>query len=554
MDAHERAVAAAVGYLEREACFTRRGHAGIDRVRGEGFVASAYRHRFSRAGDPQLHTHVVVANLTAADGRFTALDARGLFVHKSAAGAVYRAVLRAEVRERLRWVSWSRTTRGLFEIDGVPAGVLRHFSQRRVEIEQRVVELAGAVRSLSREAMQTIALATRRPKTAVDGELWRQDARARAGELGFGPADLRALLTRPPSVPAGPSRNAVVARLSGPEGLTGSHNTFARRHALAELAGEFVDGISACDLERATDDYLADPSVRPLEAVEGGEIVFTTDGLLRCERAIVGSAGRRQGDRIAILPQAVVTAALAGSGLNVDQAAAVRGLAIGDGGVQTVQALAGMGKTTMLRALADACARAGYQVIGTAPSARAARELRDVAGVNALTLHALAGELDRRGGFTPGAVLLLDDAGMAPARVSARVFAHAERAGAKVVAVGDAVQLSNVEAGGWFAALTRIRPGPVLREVVRQRDPAERLALGALHDGNPERYLDHKADAITIHATEDDALPTVTDQVGTTAGRARPDRGRDDRPRQHHPRTAQQHRPSQTARRRPTRR
>ena len=124
---------------QREACFTRRGHAGIDRVRGEGFVAAAYRHRFSRAGDPQLHTHVVVANLTAADGRFTALDARGLFVHKSAAGAVYRAVLRAEVRERLRWVSWSRTTRGLFEIDGVPAGVLRHFSQRRVEIEQRVV-------------------------------------------------------------------------------------------------------------------------------------------------------------------------------------------------------------------------------------------------------------------------------------------------------------------------------------------------------------------------------------------------------------------------------
>src|SRR5450755_169128 len=184
-DAHERAVAAAVGYLEREACFTRRGHAGADRVRGEGFVAAAYRHRLSRAGDPQLHTHVVVANLTRADGRFTALDARGLFDHKSAAGAVYRAVLRAEVRERLPWVAWSRTSRGLFEIDGVPAGVLRHFSQRRVEIEQRAAELVGAVRSLSQEAMQTIALATRRPKAALDGELWREDARARAAEHGF---------------------------------------------------------------------------------------------------------------------------------------------------------------------------------------------------------------------------------------------------------------------------------------------------------------------------------------------------------------------------------
>jgi conjugative relaxase-like TrwC/TraI family protein len=57
-------------------------------VRGEGFVAASYRHRMSRAGDPQLHTHVIVANMTRADGRHTALDARALYEHKSAGGAV----------------------------------------------------------------------------------------------------------------------------------------------------------------------------------------------------------------------------------------------------------------------------------------------------------------------------------------------------------------------------------------------------------------------------------------------------------------------------------
>jgi hypothetical protein len=106
-------------------------------------------------------------------------------------------------------------------------------------------------------------------------------------------------------------------------------------------------------------------------------------------------------------------------------------------------------------------------------------ELRDGAGVDAGTLHALAGVLDRRGGFPRGSVLLLDEAGMAAARITARVFEHAERAGVKVIAVGDAGQLSSVEAGGWFAALTRSRPGPSLREVIRQRDPAERAALAA---------------------------------------------------------------------------
>lgn len=163
VEAHERAVASAIEFLEREACRTRRGRGGAERVNGEGFVAAAYRHRLSRAGDPQLHTHVVVANLTRADGRFTALDAHTLYEHKSAAGAVYRAALRAEVRERLPWASWQRVGRGLFEIGGVPDDVLRHFSQRRAEIEERAAELVGAdvARSLSRERMQGIALATR---------------------------------------------------------------------------------------------------------------------------------------------------------------------------------------------------------------------------------------------------------------------------------------------------------------------------------------------------------------------------------------------------------
>jgi TrwC relaxase len=142
VDAHEEEVDAALGYLEREACFTRRGHAGAEHVRGGGFVAASYRHRMSRAGDPQSHTHVVVGNLTWAEGRYTALDAHPLYEHKSAAGAVYRAVLRAELCERLPWVTWRPAGRGLFEIDGVPEPVLRHFSQRREEIEERAAHSA----------------------------------------------------------------------------------------------------------------------------------------------------------------------------------------------------------------------------------------------------------------------------------------------------------------------------------------------------------------------------------------------------------------------------
>ena len=72
---------ASLGVLERAACRVRRGQGGHTVLDGDGFVAAAFRHRTSRAGDPHLHTHVVIANLAHApsDDRWTALDGRPLY-------------------------------------------------------------------------------------------------------------------------------------------------------------------------------------------------------------------------------------------------------------------------------------------------------------------------------------------------------------------------------------------------------------------------------------------------------------------------------------------
>ena len=100
--AHDHAVTEALKVAEEEACFVRRGHAGRYVLQGEGLVAAAFRHRSSRAGDPHLHTHVVVANLVEGpDGRFSAPDGRPLYVWAAALGAVYRAHLRSDMARRL---------------------------------------------------------------------------------------------------------------------------------------------------------------------------------------------------------------------------------------------------------------------------------------------------------------------------------------------------------------------------------------------------------------------------------------------------------------------
>jgi conjugative relaxase-like TrwC/TraI family protein len=133
--AHDRAVVEAVGYVERSAAAVRRGHGGCRVESASGVVAAAFRHRTSRVGDPQLHTHVLIANLgRGSDGRWSALDGRQLYSHARVASFVYQAVLRGELTRQLG-VEWTPVRQGIAEVVGVPADVMREFSLRRAEIE-----------------------------------------------------------------------------------------------------------------------------------------------------------------------------------------------------------------------------------------------------------------------------------------------------------------------------------------------------------------------------------------------------------------------------------
>src|SRR5262249_36502980 len=121
---HDAAVREALGYLERHAARTRRGKGGRQIISADGFVAAAFRHRTSRAGDPQLHTHVVVANgVRGVDGRWSSLDARFLYRHLKTAGYLYQASLRREMSDRLG-VEWTAPARGVAEIKGIPKALI----------------------------------------------------------------------------------------------------------------------------------------------------------------------------------------------------------------------------------------------------------------------------------------------------------------------------------------------------------------------------------------------------------------------------------------------
>jgi conjugative relaxase-like TrwC/TraI family protein len=139
--AHDLAVERTLRVLEDETARARRGKGGLTQVPGEGFVATAFRHRTSRAGDPQLHTHVLVANVVYSpeDGRWSALDARPLYGWAKTAGYLYEAQLRAELTRRLG-VEWDRPINGISDVVGIDREVVWEFSQRRQQIEDHLDE------------------------------------------------------------------------------------------------------------------------------------------------------------------------------------------------------------------------------------------------------------------------------------------------------------------------------------------------------------------------------------------------------------------------------
>ena len=220
---------------------------------------------------------------------------------------------------------------------------------------------------------------------------------------------------------------------------------------------------------------------------------MTTAELVAVERRLIVAAVGRAGEGTGIVDPSLAERAIAAADrpLTAEQAAAVRAVSSSGHGVSVIQALAGTGKTYTAGVLRQVYEGAGYTVLGVAPTGRAVRELTEEAGIPTRTLDRLLLDLEQLGDTLPeGSVLILDEAGMAATRPSARLLEAAEHRGVKTIAIGDPGQLPSVQAGGWLGAVGRALGAQLLTEVMRQRDPAERRALGALHDGHPQRYLD----------------------------------------------------------------
>jgi conjugative relaxase-like TrwC/TraI family protein len=476
--AHEAAVDAAVGYLERHVCLSRRRSNGIQhQVPGDGFVAAGFRHQTSRAGDPTLHTHVLIANMTRMPDGWGALHSPPMFHHARTAGFLYQAQLRAELTRRLG-VSWQPVTNGYADVAGIPRELIDEFSKRRAEI----LDAMEARAEHSAKAAQNAALDTRRAKVYdVDATRLRADWAARADTLGFGSVEVAELLDR--GVTREPKLGSVAALfddLASAEGLTEHASTFGRRDVVRTIAERMPDGADVGVIEDLADGFLVDR--RLVEAGEvAGEARWSTVELVLTEHRVVerASAQHHAGAGVAH-PDAVDAAIASRPSISDEQAAMVAHLTTSGAGIDVAVGAAGTGKTFTFDAARDAWESSGYRVVGAALSARAAAELSAGSGIASMTVTRLLGQLDDgRLQLDPGWVVVIDESGMVGTRTLDAISRHTTAAGTKLVLAGDTAQLPEIDAGGSFRALAEHAPSTVL---VNNRRQVHDWEIGALDD------------------------------------------------------------------------
>lgn len=558
--AHAAAVNAALQWMEAEVSYTRRGTNGVRQVDTNGLIVTQFQHRDSRAGDPDLHTHMVVSNKVqdANDGAWLALDGAVLFQAMVSVSEHYNTALEAELEQRLgvRFEARAASVDGkrvVREVAGVDPGLMRAWSTRRLQIESRTSELAAQFQAAHDRAptprelvelAQQANLETREAKHEPRSFAEQRQTWAAQAEQLLGPGRVNEMVhgaLSPSSAPAQEWSVEEVAQLVV-DTVETQRAVFSDTHLYAEaqrrLRGKGLrpgqlPAAAAAVVARVLGDSTTvaisrtDPISEPaqLRRRDGQSVYdrahsrrFTSTRVLEAERSVLQAAGRSDGRRLESqeVDLALLESTANGVELNPGQAEMVRSLATSGRRVQLALAPAGSGKTTAMKVLSRAWSDSGGTVLALAPSAAAARELGAATGGSSEVLAKLIHEMNAGAeapewvrGVDENTLLVVDEAGMASTADLATVTGWALARGASVRLIGDDQQLASVQAGGLLRDVDAHHGSVTLTELMRFSDAGEAAATLAAREGS-HAAIGFWLDRGRVHLTSE-AL--VADQV-----------------------------------------
>jgi conjugative relaxase-like TrwC/TraI family protein len=482
-EAHERSVDVALNELER---YVQARLGGNRPAETTGmWVAAKFEHDSARPVNgyaaPQLHTHVVVFNLThTIEAEIRPLQPRELYKTQQYATAMYRS----ELATRLAALGYEieRGNSGQPEITGYSHEYVEASSPRRKQIEDHLAkeQQQGAA------AAQIAAHQTREAKLDLSHDEVQQRHRAMAETFGDQPERVvRAAQERMHGI----ERDA--PQMSAHAAVAFAKERNLEREAVVDERALIRDALKRSIGELSVGEIKADFEKR----VEAGEFValeltsgapgraFTTREMIELERDTVELMRRGKGTH----PMLASVHARKGiehdyPHLSENQRAVVDQILASRDQVLALEGVAGAGKTTALSAVRDAAEREGYRVEGFAPTSRAALKLGD-AGIESSTLqrHLTRGELSPDGKTR---LYVLDESSLASTK-QMNEFLHRLNPDDRVLLVGDVRQHQAVDAGRPYQQLQEAGIETVrLDDIVRQKDPALKAVVEQLARGD----------------------------------------------------------------------
>ena len=541
--AHERAIQDVIRHLEQNVVMTRRGRNGVRQIEtSSGVIGTKFRHWDSRAGDPNLHDHVVIANrVQGVDGQWSSIDGRMLYQYGVECSELYNARVQQYVTELTGLQFEARSLNGkqpVHEIVGIDDEMVRAFSSRRGEISAALEQVTAQFveehgyapneKQLIQLAQQA-TLATRPAKDGVHSleELhaeWVAQAHAlreqgvdlpvegalaeklKAASAEYEQQVLQAKRQQAYESPVQEHAAAIVARLEE------SRSTWRRTHVNAEVLRYGRD----LGLNEKQDSVLLD-SIRehlnaemlPLHAQSQrltprefmrsdgtsqhqkiNYELFTSERVLAAESAILDAATQQ------VIPASSLEVfemeaekrraelALQGYSLPEGQERMAREFATSDKLLVVGIGAAGAGKTSSTRLAVNAIEASGGRVVGMAPTAAAAAVMREEMGIEADTVDKILSDWKNGApvSLRAGDVLLVDEAGMVSTPKFQQILQLAQERGALVRALGDYRQLSAVGSGGALRLVDREVGAAHLDELFRFKNPDEAAATLLLRE------------------------------------------------------------------------
>jgi len=555
VQAHHAAVAEVLAYMEREVAATRTGttsHGGaVAQVDVTGLIATAFDHFDSRAGDPHLHTHVVISNKvqTVLDGKWRSLDGRPMHEAVVALSELHETLF-ADALTRSLGVQWEKRERGrdrhpAWALTDVPEALVAEFSTRSRHIdvatdrliEQYMTSHGRRPRPVMIMKLRAQATLATRPAKQVHSladltAAWCARASRVLGHDVLMVAESSPVLLRAEDLP----REAVDALgVSVMTAVSEKRATWRHWNLTAEAArqtmpyrfasasdreavvGLIVDAAQRASL-RLTPPELASSPVefqrddgtsvfRPKHSV-----VFTSTELLDAETRLLERAALLTAPRVTL--GSAASSRLPGGGRLADDQLAALSSVVGSGRViDVLVGPAGAGKTTAMNALRRAweAAHGARSVVGLAPSAAAATVLATDLGIATENLAKWwQNHVDQGSSFGAGQLVIIDEASLAGTMPLDRITALAAGSGAKVLLVGDYAQLQSVDAGGAFSLLVHDRAdAPELIDVHRFVHEWEKTASLGLRQGIP--------DVIDLYAVHDRLRDGSTEAMADAA-------------------------------------